>query len=327
MGPVGICTIFKDETHAVLEWIAYHLSTGFDYIVMYDNGSVDGGAVRIASSCFQRHVRVIDWPQRPGQQTAYQDFCNRFMKCFEWVGFIDIDEFVHPLEHDSIKHVLPRYAEAAGVQLQWLTFGSSGHVSRPKGTVIGAYTMRLPDDHERCSWVKPLLRTADIVGVTDGPHVFKVRGMLVNARGESVPPYAQLPPCHDVVVINHYYTKSQEDWDTKRRRGYAPAAIPSDDYSFSDFYEHELAAATPDERIRRFIPLVEQTLASGPPPTLLPVYLDTLLSVRLPVIAPFHTKPLPARDLTAEREAGALPQAAPVRVLDDMIALLGTPKR
>ena len=45
-------------------------------------------------------------------------------------------------------------------------------------------------------------------------------GPACNSRGEEVLPYAIQPTeCHDVMVINHYFTKSFEDWEFKRRRG------------------------------------------------------------------------------------------------------------
>lgn len=263
MGPVGICAIFKDEAEDLLEWIAYHLSIGFDHIVLFDNGSVDGGAARVSNSPFAGFVTIIDWPERPGQLSAYRHFCQHMAMSFEWVAFIDIDEFVHPLEDDSIKAVLPRYGSASGVLVEWLVFGPSGHVERPTGLVIENYDIRLPEDHPRCGWVKSILRVADIVDVRESPHVFDVSGKLCNTRGEWVPAHAWIHPCHDVLVLNHYFTKSQEDWDTKTARGAVILAEGRGYYRRREFEEHANAATERDDRIQRFVPLVKQVLARG----------------------------------------------------------------
>ena len=263
MGPIGICAIFKNEAPDLLEWIAYHLSIGFDHIVLFDNGSDDDGTLLVKQSVFKDFVTVIDWPDWPGQLTAYQHFTDRIAKCFEWVAFIDIDEFIHPIDTMSIRDVLPRYAGASGVSMQWLTFASSGHDRRPPGLVLENYTMRLPDDHIRCSWVKPLIRTSDLIGVLDGPHAMRVTGQMCNARGDAIRPYAQIPECHAVLVINHYYTKSMEDWLSKGRRGDVVYKNPRH-LAADVFMTHQNEAAVRDDRMTRFLPIVRHALAAGP---------------------------------------------------------------
>jgi hypothetical protein len=239
MGPVGICAIFKDEARDLLEWIAFHICIGFDHIVLFDNGSTDGGAARVNGSPFKPFVTIINWPERLGQISAYQFFCQKFARFFEWVTFLDISEFVHLIDYDSIEAVLPRYGGASGVRLQWLTFAASGHVRRTSGLVIESYDLRLPGYHERRGRVKLLLRSSDVVDVGDSPQVFQVTGEIFNTRGVVVPPLGVSPPCHDTIVINHYLTKSRK---------------------------HDLAATVRDDRIKRFVPPVKQALAGEIPP-------------------------------------------------------------
>lgn len=257
---IGICAVFKDEAPDILEWIAYHWAIGFEYFVLYDNGSSDGGPELIAKSQLARFVKLILWPDRPGQLSAYRHFCENFSSCFDWVAFIDIDEFIHPLRHDTIKDALSRYDDRSGVLVQWLTFGPSGHGLRPQGLVIENYTRRLQEWHPRCSWVKPIVRTTKNVIVDDTPHVFNISGDLCNTRNELVPPHAQLPECHDELVINHYYTKSTADWAIKKKRGAAIAPDLAEYYQDSDFETHAASAVVSDQRILRFLPLVRYCL-------------------------------------------------------------------
>jgi hypothetical protein len=274
MGPLGICAIFKDEARHLLEWIAYHLAIGFDHIVLYDNRSNDDGSAQVTGSIFSPFVTIIDWPGRPGQLSAYIDFTERYAQSFEWVAFIDIDEFIHPLDHDSIRDVLPRYEGKSGVLLQWLTFASSNHIERPRGLTIESYEMRLPEEHRRCGWVKSIVRTAHLIGTLDGPHVLEVSGSFCNSRGEVVQARAHMPPCHDGIVINHYFTRSREDWEMKRQRGYIDALGPGGQYGMHEFDAHNRAATIRDDRIKRFVPLVKETLANGPARSMITVHLD-----------------------------------------------------
>ncbi len=46
---------------------------------------------------------------------AYQNFINIYARCFEWVAFIDLDEFLHPTEADSLTDLLPLYDSYSAV--------------------------------------------------------------------------------------------------------------------------------------------------------------------------------------------------------------------
>jgi hypothetical protein len=50
MDKIGVCAIFKDEAPYLLEWIAFHRMVGIDLLVLYDNGSTDGGPELIRRS-------------------------------------------------------------------------------------------------------------------------------------------------------------------------------------------------------------------------------------------------------------------------------------
>ena len=83
--------------------------------------------------------------------------------------------------------------------------------------------------------MKSLVRTKDLVGIGSTPHIFDCARPTCNARGETVMSYAMQPTaCHDVMVINHYFTKSVEEWEFKRRRGRGDSLDPYGDRIFSD---------------------------------------------------------------------------------------------
>ena len=51
-----VCAIFKDEAPYLLEWMAFHKMVGVDLLVLYDNGSTDGGPELVRGSSFARNV-------------------------------------------------------------------------------------------------------------------------------------------------------------------------------------------------------------------------------------------------------------------------------
>ena len=170
MDSIAVCAIFKNEARYLMEWLAFHRMIGVDHFVLYDNGSTDNGAALIRRSPFARDVTLIDWPQRAGQLPAYADFIARHAKRFTWAAIIDTDEFIHPLDADTLRPLLPRYAGFSAVLLNWLLFGTSGHETSPAGLTIANYTRRMPEKANR--HVKSLLRTRDLLGIQTNPHVF-----------------------------------------------------------------------------------------------------------------------------------------------------------
>jgi hypothetical protein len=262
MDKIAVCAIFKDEAHFLMEWLAFHRMIGVDLFVLYDNGGSDGGADLIRASSFARNVTLIEWPERPGQLSAYNHFRINHAPRFTWVAFIDIDEFVMPLAGGSIRDILMRraYQPYAQVLLQWLVFGPSGHRTRPDGLVIESYTRRLPEAAEASRHIKTLVRTDSLRGVDYTPHAAECNGPACNTRGEAVLPYAIQPTaCHEVMVVYHYFTKSEDDWVFKRRRGRGDSLEPYQERVYSDVAGE---ATIEDTSALRFVPRLRALLRS-----------------------------------------------------------------
>jgi hypothetical protein len=262
MDKIAICAIFKDEAPYLLEWLAFHRMIGVDLFVLYDNGSSDGGGDRVRASAFARNVTLIDWSDRPGQLSAYNHFRTHLAARFNWVAFIDIDEFIVPLDGSSIRPILmrPVYERYAQVLLQWLVFGPSGHEQRPEGLVTEYYTRRLPETANACRHVKAIVRPNMLRGIDYTPHAAECSGPACNSSGIEVLPFAIQPTeCHAVMLIHHYFTKSREDWQIKRRRGRGDSLEPYQERVFSDVAGE---AVIEDIRALRFVPRLRALLQS-----------------------------------------------------------------
>jgi hypothetical protein len=261
---VAICAIFRDEAPYLLEWLAYHKLIGVSHFVLYDNRSVDGGARLISDSEFASDVTLLDWADRPGQFSAYHHFCIHHAQRFTWVAFIDIDEFIFPIAANSIHQLLPVYEACSAVLLNWSVFGASANATRPRGLVIENYLMRVPAEAQPNQHVKSIVRTEELIDVGPTPHVLVVLGPSCNARGEQVEAKPFQSPCSDVMVVNHYFTKSEEDWSLKVRRGRADTDKEEEQYAHRQklmFASINDAATVRDERITRFAPAVHKLLA------------------------------------------------------------------
>ncbi len=264
MQPIAICAIFKNEAPYLLEWIAFHAMIGVDHFMLYDNGSDDGGADLVRASAFADRVTLSDWPERPGQLSAYADCIARHAARFAWIAFIDVDEFIHPLDANSLHDVLrhPRYSAFSAVLIFWLVFGSSGHLARPAGLVLENYRQRMPADSEVNCHVKTIARGSALQGVGTTPHIFPSSGEACDPAGTPVLRHALQPsPCHDILVLHHYFTKSEADWQAKLQRGKADEALVTDNpYPPDRIQIVNSQAQVEDTRIARFLPRLRWVL-------------------------------------------------------------------
>ncbi len=251
MKPLAVCATFRNEAPYVLEWVAYHSMIGFDHFVLYDNKSADDGAALLKSTPFSDNITVIDWPKEPGQLAAYQHYINHFRDRFEWTAFIDVDEFVHLLDGRRVGDLLCNQERFAGVLLQWLIFGPSGWEQRPPGLVIDNYSWRTPEDEAGNRHVKTLARNAALSHAGPTPHTFELVGPVCDATGRECPNQAiQDNPSHEGAVINHYFTKSRQEWIEKLGRGKATTTSTDDQYRLELFDHVASTAKTRDERMQ-----------------------------------------------------------------------------
>ena len=88
-----------------------------------------------------RGQQTVDGKPVHWQVKAYNHCLDAFSIRHEWLGFIDSDEFIylpspqHPSMHNLLLKEFDRYS---GLAVNWVVYGSSGHVQRPKGA-LNAY--------------------------------------------------------------------------------------------------------------------------------------------------------------------------------------------
>jgi hypothetical protein len=100
-------------------------------------------------------------------------------------------------------------------------YGSSGHMTTPEGRVKDSYLWREPDTK---NYVKPIINTQYCKSLTD-PHGCHSSMRSVN---EDFKDYtcSVTDSSRNLVKLNHYFTRSFEDWERKVKRGTGHAGTP-----------------------------------------------------------------------------------------------------
>lgn len=266
-----VCAVFENEAPYLPEWLAYHHLVGVEHFVLYDNGSTDDPALAIRHSPLAKDVTLIRWPQRPGQAAAYRHFIDIFAPGFEWVAFLDVDEFLLPLNSRNVADALERQSTAAAVLVQRRVFGPGAWQEPPPGLVIENYDRRADDDFPANRHVRTIARCSELQDVTPNPNEFRVSGPVFDTAGHLAPNSAiQAQTCHENLVINHYYTRSRRDWLAKLQRINAAADAATAKVEPGLFDRLAEQCQVPDATIQALVPAVRDLLGLGsgasPPP-------------------------------------------------------------
>ena len=228
---LAIVSIIKNEAHYLEEWLNYQLAAGVDHFYLYDDGSTDNTREILEPYI---EAELVDYFSLTGENMTipgYNDAVRRFKFFARYMAFIDVDEFIFPKTDQSVVEVvdeiLSENEHAAALVVNWQIFGSNNleKADFEKG-VLETFTRRAPRN-----WIVPPTETTPPAGnifvktianpryirAVVNPHfAFYYDGKFaVNAAGEHVPYWGCEPIQTDKIVINNYFTKSKEEFQSK----------------------------------------------------------------------------------------------------------------
>jgi Glycosyltransferase family 92 len=254
--PIGlaVCAIFRDQARYLAEWVNFHRIQGVERFYLYDNRSTDDWRSELQPEIEAGIVEVQHWPFVPGQLSAYEDCLRRHRDDARWIAFIDSDEFLFSPTGKRLPEVLRGFDTHPGVVANSLVYGTSGWEHPPEGLVIENYLMRAPDEYDRNRQVKSIVNPRSAMGLASAHHL----RLLGDAVGEDRRPlkFAIREPTADLLRINHYYTKSQAEFEQK-------VQIPRPDTGgVHDGLDTAPVDAIRDETILQFAPQLRELLSS-----------------------------------------------------------------
>ena len=251
---LAIKACFCNEAPYLAEWIAHHLNMGVEHFYLRSHRCTDNWREVLAP--FADVVTVEDFPESLGPpQRGPENLKTGLVGEYRWVACIDIDEFLVPEDpNETLAGILKDYEKFPAIGVHWLVFGSSGYLVRPdKLLVIEAYTKRPPDSFPPNSHVKTILNPAS-PQVWRNPH-FNSAISTVDTESRLIPNATDGPITHRRLRLNHYFTKSFEEWKIKSLRGGGDGTYKPVE-QFSGYDSREVL----DERAMVFALAVRETL-------------------------------------------------------------------
>lgn len=259
---ISIVAIVKNEALYIREWIEYHLLIGIEHFYIYDNDSNDNLRLLLDSYISRGIVTYISCPGKTMQMPAYNDALTRFGQYNHWIAFIDADEFITLKCSNSISEFISTYDDYDELGINWCMFDCNNHMNKPQhGFVIQNYTRCFENDNHPLNRHLKCIVKPTSVKVCLTPHYMRLKkhSKAINEKYETLvtpfPPKASL----DKIQINHYFSKSREEYIEKISRGRSDIASKRsfDKNSFDFSYEttKECTILFPFvERLKNIIP-------------------------------------------------------------------------
>lgn len=221
----ALCLIIRDENDYLEEWLRWHIDIGVEHFYIYDHGSKEPvkDFIRGLGGDIAEKTEIIDWSGRhkDAQPDAYNDCLKRSRGVSRWVGFVDTDEHVCVKTGQSLPEFLKSYEDFAGLFAIWVTYGANGRVEKTNEPLRRRFTKISHGD----TW-------AENVGKLIAQPVYTTDIMIHNGRAANgfdivdehcrkINDYILRTdnPTRDFVCVDHYYTKSYEEWMEKLKRG------------------------------------------------------------------------------------------------------------
>lgn len=211
----AVILLIKDENRYLAEWIDWHLNLKFQHIYIYDNGSKED--VQDIVSAYPEETRgkitVIDWRGHHThiQQDAYNHFMEHYKADVRWGLFIDSDEFIKFTDGETqdVNIFLKEYEDYTEIWGYEVEYGANGEVFYSDLPVKERFTKR--SDVRLGFYWKNFIQVNRIDSFLMHYAYYDAQRNLLFKNESSN---------QDLFVIEHYYTKSWEEWKTKiKERG------------------------------------------------------------------------------------------------------------
>lgn len=221
---VAICAIGRLENRYAREWVEHYKALGVDHIYIYDNNRDDEECFAEVLQPYVKEEFVSIRPLWTGlQKEAYELCYNSIGDAYAWIGFFDFDELVRIEDGRDIHDFLNDY-EADVVSLNWRTMTDSGLLHYDERPMAERFTQGTGEDFEINRHVKSFVRTG-IKGISfNDPHIPNAPTLqcenVLHERIEQKP--VQDKVIHRVAWIDHYNTKTAEEWATLKMKRLSP---------------------------------------------------------------------------------------------------------
>lgn len=259
---VAISAIGKLENKYIREWVEYNKLIGIDKIFLYDNNDTWGEYFQdvIKDYIDSDFVSIIDYRgKKVVQCESYQKTLSYFYHDYDFICFIDCDEFITFTKVKNIKEYLSNglFNNFDIIKLNFLAYGDNELLDNNSNSVLNTFIKPLQVDHKGPLEYPNNLHSKCIIncknyknrygwcgsnekdGRNGDPHIPIINQESIKCcdnRGVQIKPMSICPLNYDDALIRHYSTKTIKEFAlTKFRRGFPDQVCK---YKVSDYIKN-----------------------------------------------------------------------------------------
>ena len=223
-------TAVRDENEYLEEWLNYHIEEmEFDHFYIYDNESAEPIQEYLEKINYKYLDKVTIIPWVTSEHTQ-QDTCNHWLKTYgsetKWFICMDIDEFVKIKEGQiqTLKEFLESNSVYSSIKCKWKHYTANGHVEKTDEPVMERFTVETDwsDWKQGGKYFAQSNRVNNFISYV--PQV-RMNMQTLDFNNQTITDFYQL---------NHYYTKSYEEYVQKIERG---SVNPNYMRRYQEFFE------------------------------------------------------------------------------------------
>ena len=260
---LSVVAILKNEAPYIKEWIEFHKLVGVERFYLYNNDSEDNVKEILSPYINDGTVIYQEVSGSVRQMPVYRDAIYRYRDETQWMAFIDLDEYIVPVEKDNIKDFLKDYEDYPAVGINWVMFDSNNHKTAPSDMLITEDYTRVHKDYN----MKENLHIKSIVNprkvlMMYNPHfcIYPRNNFAVTENYEIIEgPFTKYNSV-EKIRINHYHCKSEQEYIAKVSRGGANSTkkrtLSERCYNFSE--------TTHDYVMRKYLPKLREKIHNCP---------------------------------------------------------------
>jgi len=259
-----VLAMFKNESHALAEWVEHYLAEGATSIQLINNNSSDDFLTPLQPFIKQGIVELHHDQRLHAQRQIYNEHLIRLRPQCEWLFVCDLDEFAYAHHPNTrlVDHLASQKPWVSCIHLPWKMFGSSGQIKQPSSIVQG-FCQRADADQPHPCMPDPgvipgktiarasRIRSLDIhtCNLSWGT---RIRSNGAKAKNSSFQPISEASLQAEPLHLNHYAVQSEELFRAvKMTRGDVNSAEYSNARDLDYFQRYDTNAISDQELARK----------------------------------------------------------------------------
>ena len=225
----ALCVIAKQENKYIKEFINHYKNLGINKIILYDNNEMHEENFNeiLKDEIEDNYVKLIDFRGFSApQKIAYDDCYERIRKDYDWIGFYDVDEYLHIDNFKNINKFLSqtKFQNCTSILINWKNYGDNDNIyyeDKPlsiRFTKPFYFSKNFTDDILLRGAAKSLVRGGmKEINWQHFPHFLKGPGLCRPDGKEENEPLSF--PKFTFSYLKHFVTKSLEEYIKKLKKG------------------------------------------------------------------------------------------------------------